>query len=220
MVAASDSAVVVPAAETAAPAEAVVPPTPPNPLLTVPETPARAPDIFRVRFTTSQGAFVVQAHRNWAPYGVDRFHHLVNIGYFTDIALFRVIEGFMCQFGIHGDPAVNAVWRDANIPADPVAGPSNARGYMTYAMGGSPDTRTTQLFINIDDNPRLDGMGFAPIARVVEGMGVVDRFYLGYGEGAPQGRGPDQSRIQIEGNAYLKNDFPRLDYILSAEILP
>lgn len=208
------------AAPSAEPAAEPEPAPPPNPLLSVPERPERAPDVFRVRFTTTQGDFVLQAHRNWAPHGVDRLHHLVKIGFYTDIAVFRVLDEFVAQFGIHGDPEVNAVWSAATIPADPVAGPSNARGYVTYAMGRSPDTRTTQLFINTGDNPMLDRMGFAPIGRVIEGMLVVDRFHSRYGEGPPQGRGPDQGRIQAEGNPYLRDRFPRLDYILKAEILP
>jgi len=123
----------------------------------------------------------------------------------------------MAQFGIHGDPQVAAVWRDARIPDDPVR-QHNTRGMMSFATAG-PGTRTTQLFINYGDNSRLDGMGFSPFGRVVEGIDVVDRFYAGYGEGAPRGRGPDQGRIQAEGNAYLEREFPELDYVTRATII-
>src|SRR5690606_29460403 len=137
---------------------------------------------------------------------------------YDDVAFFRVIENFMAQFGIHGDPAVNEAWREARIPDDPVV-ESNRRGYVTFAKMNVPNTRTTQLFINFRDNTQLDGMGFAPIARVVEGMDVVDAIYKGYGEGAPNGQGPAQPRIQAEGNAYLRQDFPELDYIQRASIV-
>jgi peptidyl-prolyl cis-trans isomerase A (cyclophilin A) len=125
----------------------------------------------------------------------------------------------MCQFGIHGDPAVSARWRDANITDDPVKG-SNTRGTITFATAG-PNTRTTQLFINFGDNSgSLDGQGFAPFGKVIQGMDVVDKINGEYGDGAPYGRGPDQGRIQGEGNTYLKKEFPDLDYIKSATILP
>ena len=175
-----------------------------------------APAVFKVKFKTTKGDFTVEATRAWAPLGADRFYNLAKMGYFTDIAFFRVISGFMVQFGINGDPAVSANWRNARIQDDPVA-QSNKTGYITYAMAG-PDTRTTQLFINFRDNAGLDSQGFSPFGRVTEGMNVVESIYPGYGEGAPGGMGPDQGRIQMEGNAYLKKDFPRLDYILSASI--
>lgn len=179
---------------------------------------ATAPDTFRVRFETTKGEFIVEAVRAWAPNGVDRFYNLVRNGYYNDVAFFRVIENFMAQFGIHGDPAVNAAWRNARIPPDPVV-ESNRRGYISFAMGRTPDTRTTQLFINFRDNTQLDEMGFAPIARVVEGMEVVDAIYSGYGEGAPNGRGPAQAQIQAQGNKYLRESFPQLDYITRASII-
>ncbi|HEX9185522.1 MAG TPA: peptidylprolyl isomerase [Vicinamibacteria bacterium] len=177
----------------------------------------QAPDRFRVRFETTRGPFVVEATRAWAPRGTDRFYNLVRAGYYDDVAFFRVIEGFMVQFGIHGDPRVNAAWRVARIPDDPVA-QSNRRGTVTYAMAG-PDTRTTQLFINFVDNASLDSQGFAPFGRVVEGMAVVDSLYSGYGEGAPRGMGPDQGRAQAEGNAYLRGSFPRLDLVKTARVV-
>jgi len=177
----------------------------------------RAPAMFRARFETGKGVVVIEVHRDWAPLGADRFYNLVKSGYFDNTRFFRVIPGFMAQFGIHGDPRVSAVWREAHIPDDPVR-QRNTRGMVSFATAG-PGTRTTQLFINYADNSRLDGMGFSPFGRVVEGMEVVDRLYGGYGEGAPGGRGPDQGRIQAEGNAYLERDFPELDYVRRATIV-
>ena len=177
----------------------------------------RAPATFRARLETSKGDVVIEVHRDWAPLGADRFYNLVRSGYFDGVRFFRVIPGFMAQFGIHGDPQVAAAWRDATIPDDPVR-EHNARGTVSFATAG-PGTRTTQLFINYSDNGRLDGMGFSPFGRVVEGLDVVDRLYGGYGEGAPGGRGPDQSTIQAQGNAYLERAFPELDYVKRAEIV-
>jgi peptidyl-prolyl cis-trans isomerase A (cyclophilin A) len=178
---------------------------------------AKAPDDFKVVFDTTKGKFTIDVTRSLAPNGADRFYNLVQSGYFKDIAFFRVIPGFMCQFGIHGDPDVSAKWRDANITDDPVKG-SNTRGTITFATAG-PNTRTTQLFINFGDNVGLDSQGFAPFGKVVEGMSVVDKINGEYGEGAPNGSGPDQQRVQMEGNAYLKKDFPDLDYIKSATVM-
>jgi peptidyl-prolyl cis-trans isomerase A (cyclophilin A) len=172
---------------------------------------ATAPETFRAVFNTTKGRVVIEVTRALAPIGADRFYNLVRSGYFTDIAFFRVIPGFMCQFGIHGDPAVSAKWRDANLNDDPVKG-SNTRGTITFATAG-PNTRTTQLFINFGDNGNLDGQGFAPFGKVIEGMDAVDKINGEYGES------PDQGRIQGEGNAYLKKEFPNLDYIKSASIL-
>ncbi len=180
---------------------------------------AQVPAVFKAKFATTKGDFVIEIHRDWAPRGADRFHELVKSGFFQDVAFFRAIDGFMVQFGIHGDPAVSAKWRGANIPDDQASGHSNSRGALTFATAG-PGTRTTQLFINFGDNGNLDGMGFTPIGQVAEGMSVVDSLYKGYGEGAPSGMGPDQGRVQAEGNAYLKRDFPKLDYIKSAQLVP
>ena len=179
---------------------------------------AKAPDAFKVKFETTKGNFTVEVTRSLAPNGADRFYNLVRSGYFKDLAFFRVIQGFMCQFGIHGDPKVSAAWRSAQIPDDPVKA-SNTRGAITFATGG-PNTRTTQLFINFGNNANLDNTGFSPFGKVTEGMDVVDKINGEYGEGAPRGRGPDQGRVQMEGNAYLKKAFPNLDYIKSASILP
>lgn len=176
-----------------------------------------APATFKAKFATSQGDFVVRVTREWAPLGADRFHNLVQNGFYDGCRFFRVIAGFMCQFGIHGDPAVSAKWRDARIDDDPVK-QGNTRGRLSFATAGR-NTRTTQLFINFGDNSRLDGMGFAPFGEVIEGMEVVDRLHSGYGEGAPRGNGPSQARIQTEGNGYLRDEFGKLDYILSATIV-
>lgn len=178
----------------------------------------KAPDSFRAKLITTQGDVVIEVTRAWAPNGADRFYNLVKAGFFTDIALFRVIDGFMAQFGIHGDPKVAAAWRDAKIKDDPSGKASNTRGMVTFATAG-PNTRTSQLFINYADNSTLDAQGFSPIGKVVEGMEVMDKIYKEYGEGAPRGKGPGQAQILREGNAYLKKDFPKLDYIKSAEIL-
>ena len=178
----------------------------------------KAPETFKALFDTTKGKFTIEVTRSLAPNGADRFYNLVRSGYFKDIAFFRVIPGFMCQFGIHGDPGVSAKWREATIPDDPVKG-SNTRGTITFATAG-PNTRTTQLFINFGDNTGLDGQGFSPFGKVTEGMDVVDKINSEYGEGAPSGRGPSQGQIQQEGNAYLKRDFPNLDYIKSVTILP
>ena len=182
-----------------------------------PQVNEKAPDTFKAKFETNEGTFVIEVTRAWAPLGADRFYNLVRNGYFTDVRFFRAIKGFMVQFGIHGDPKVSAVWRDARIKDDPVT-QSNSRGMVTFAMGGK-DTRTTQLFINLVDNANLDKMGFPPFGKVVEGMDVVDKLHTGYGEGAPRGTGPDQTRVQMEGNAYLAKSFPELDYITKASIL-
>jgi peptidyl-prolyl cis-trans isomerase A (cyclophilin A) len=178
---------------------------------------ATAPETFKAQFDTTKGKFTIEVTRSLSPNGADRFYNLVKSGYFTDVAFFRVVPGFMCQFGIHGDPDVSAKWREANIADDAVKG-SNTRGTITFATAG-PGTRTTQLFINFGNNTGLDGQGFSPFGKVTEGMDVVDKINGEYGDGAPYGRGPDQGRIQMEGNAYLKKDFPNLDYIKSATII-
>ena len=177
-----------------------------------------APDSFKVAVETNKGNFTIVAHRDWAPLGVDRFYHLVQLGYYDDTRFFRVLSGFMAQFGVNGDPKVNAAWDPLELRDDPVKQPTT-RGMVTFAMGG-PNTRTTQLFINYGDNRNLDAMGFAPIGQVVDGMAVVDSLYAAYGEGAPEGQGPDQTRVMTEGNDYLTKNFPKLDFIRSARIVP
>ncbi len=175
-----------------------------------------APAVYKAKFDTSKGSFVVEVHRDWAPRGADRFYNLVKNGFYDNARFFRVIDGFMVQFGINGDPNIAGVWRDANINDDPVK-QSNGRGTITFATAG-PNTRTTQVFVNFGDNAGLDGQGFSPFGKVVSGMEVVDSLYDGYGEGAPNGNGPDQGRIQQQGNAYLEKGFPKLDFIKTATI--
>lgn len=177
-----------------------------------------APNVFRVRFETSKGPFVVEAHRDWAPRGVDRFYQLVQSQYFDNVRFFRVVSSFMAQFGMHGDPKVNAAWEKLPIQDDSVR-ESNRRGYLTFAMRSDPNTRTNQLFINIVNNRPLDELGFAPIGRVVDGLAVIDSLYADYGEGAPRGNGPDQTRIRNEGNAYLEREYPKLDFIRQARLV-
>ncbi len=173
---------------------------------------AKAPAVFKAKFTTTAGDFVVEVHRDWAPLGADRFYNLVRGGYFTNAAFFRVVQGFVVQFGLSADPKVNKVWSVANIKDDPVV-QSNKRGSLVFATAG-PNTRTTQLFINYADNPRLDGMGFAPFGTVVEGMAVVDKIFPGYREA------PQQDQITEKGDAYLKANFPKIDKIKVAGIVP
>jgi peptidyl-prolyl cis-trans isomerase A (cyclophilin A) len=175
-----------------------------------------APASYKVRLKTTQGDIVLAVTREWSPNGADRLYNLVKAGYFEDVAFFRNIAGFMVQFGIHGEPGVNKIWRDARIDDDEVV-KSNTPGMVSFATAGK-DTRTTQLFINHGDNASLDGMGFSPVGQVVEGQDVVNKLYDGYGEGAPRGKGPRQDLMQEVGNPYLKEAFPKLDYIVSASI--
>lgn len=180
--------------------------------------PAAVPETYAVEFDMGDGStIVIDVHREWAPLGAARFYELVRNGYFTDVAFFRVIKGFMAQAGLHGDPKVNAEWRSKRIQDDPGGKQSNTRGMVSFATAG-PNTRTTQFFINFGDNSRLDGMGFTPFGKVRD-MKPVDAIYDGYGEGAPMGRGPAQGLIHSRGNEYLKTDFPKLSYIKSARIL-
>ena len=175
-----------------------------------------APAAFKVKFETSKGDFVVQVNKEWAPIGADRFYQLVQSNFFDNVRFFRVIAGFMAQFGISADPKTAALWETQKIPDDPVK-QSNTKGRITFATAG-PNTRTTQMFINLVDNTRLDDSGFAPFGEVVSGMDVVERLYSGYGEGAPGGNGPSQDLIRTQGNAYLEKDFPRLDYVKKTSI--
>jgi peptidyl-prolyl cis-trans isomerase A (cyclophilin A) len=176
----------------------------------------QAPATYKARFDTSKGAFVIDVRREWAPVGADRFYNLVKNGFYDDNRFFRVISGFMVQFGINGNPQVSAPWRAAQIKDDPVK-QSNKRGFITFATAG-PNSRTTQVFINFGDNVRLDTLGFAPFGQVTTGMNVVDQLYSDYGEGAPNGRGPNQGRIQAEGNSYLTKEFPNMDFVRKASI--
>jgi peptidyl-prolyl cis-trans isomerase A (cyclophilin A) len=176
-----------------------------------------APDKYSVKLETTKGDVVIEVTRAWAPLGADRFYNLVKVGYFQDVAFFRVLDGFMAQFGLHGTPKVTSAWRTAPIKDDP-ATQSNKRGTVSFATSGA-NTRTTQLFINYNDNVPLDRMGFSPFGKVTAGMEVVDSLYKGYGEGAPKGSGPDQGKIEREGNAYLRSRFPELDYIERATLV-
>jgi peptidyl-prolyl cis-trans isomerase A (cyclophilin A) len=178
----------------------------------------QAPPVYKAKFDTSKGPFVIEVHRDWAPIGADRFYNLVKNGFFDNVRFFRVVSGFMVQFGINGDPSLSARWREARIRDDAVK-QSNTRGMVTFATAG-PNTRTTQVFINFADNSQLNGMGFAPFGQVISGMNVVDALYSGYGEGAPRGSGPDQGRLQQEGNAYLMKEFGKMDYVKKATIEP
>ena len=173
---------------------------------------ALAPALFKAQFTTTKGDFVVEVHRDYAPLGADRFYNLVKNGYFTNASFFRVVPGFVVQFGLSANPAVNKVWMSANIKDDPVK-VGNKRGNIVFATAG-PNTRTTQLFINFSDNTPLDSMGFAAFGSVVDGMDVVDKIYSGYGQR------PDQQRITEEGDAYITKNFPMIDKITAAKILP
>jgi peptidyl-prolyl cis-trans isomerase A (cyclophilin A) len=175
-----------------------------------------APDTFRVKFETSKGEFVVDVHRDWAPNGADRFYYLVRNGFYDGVRFFRVLPGFIAQFGISGDPKLSLVWRKQAMYDDTLV-QSNKRGFMSFVASG-PGRRSTQVFINLADNPHLDTL-YVPFARVVAGMDVVDRLYAGYGDPGPGRRAPDQERIRKEGNAYLTREFPRLDYGKRATVI-
>lgn len=177
-------------------------------------------DVVDVRFEVQlspdkKGSVTVAVHPDWAPKGAERFLTLVDQGFFNDVRFFRVLKGFVAQFGISGDPATAAQWKSAKLSDDPVT-QSNSRGTLVFATSG-PNTRTTQLFINFGDNAFLDKMGFSPFATITEGMDIVDALYSGYGEGAPRGKGPDQNRLQSKGNTYLQADYPNLSYVISAK---
>ena len=182
-----------------------------------PATVTPVPDSYRVKFETTRGSFVVEVTRAWAPEGAERFFRLVEKQFYDDARFFRVVRNFVVQFGINGDPAVETRWRDLTMRDDAIS-ESNRRGMVTYAMAG-PNTRTTQVFINLKDNSRLDATGFAPFGRVVEGMDVVDHIYSSYGDAPPRGSGPDQSLIETQGNTYLDAKFPYLDRIRRARIV-
>jgi len=174
----------------------------------------KAPDSFTAVFETTKGEFEIKVTREWSPLGADRFYNLVKIGYFEDISFFRAVSGFMVQFGIHGDPAVNKVWKNANIQDDGKAVVSNEPGKVTFAKTGAPNSRSVQFFINYGNNSFLDNQGFTPFGEVTSGMDVVNKLYQGYGEKPSQA----QSTIQAQGNKFLKAKFPELDYIKSAKL--
>jgi len=176
-----------------------------------------APSVFKVNLDTTKGAVVIEVHRDWAPRGADHFYSLVKTGFYDGDRFFRYVRNFIVQFGINGDPKVNRLWSNANLPDDPVK-QSNATGTVVYATSG-PNTRSTQLFINLRNNAALDQQGFAPFGKVVTGMDVVEILYSAYGElSVMGGQGPDPSKIETQGNDYLANNFARLDYIKKATI--
>ena len=183
---------------------------------------AVAPDSFDTEMTTTKGVIAVRVIRAWSPHGADRFHALVRSGFFTDVAFHRTIRNFVAQFGISGDTAISRAWTNRTIPDDTVRA-TNKRGTMTFARGG-PRSRSTQLYFNLVDNtPRLDtlnGFGFPPIGRIVEGLAVMDSLNSEYSgtRGGPQTPGPNQDSIRRQGNAYLRRQFPRLDYIVRARV--
>lgn len=171
---------------------------------------AKAPAVYHVAFKTTRGTFVVTVHRAWAPRGADRFYNLVRARFFDGVVFFRVVKGFVVQFGISPDPAVSRAWQTANIKDDPVK-TSNTPATITFADAG-PNTRTTQVFVNLGNNAALDAQGFSPFGRVTSGMSVVNQLYSGYGEQ------PDQQQMSAQGNAYLRKHFPKLDHILTARV--
>lgn len=177
----------------------------------------QAPEVFQVNLDTSKGPVTIEVHRDWAPVGADHFYSLVKTGFYNDARFFRVVRNFVVQFGVSGDPQTNRLWSSVSLPDDPVK-QHNTRSTITYATRG-PNTRTTQVFINLKDNREsLDRTGFAPFGKVTAGMEAVDNFYNSYGDMPPRGQGPDPSQIQLQGNAYLESRFPRLDYIRKATI--
>jgi peptidyl-prolyl cis-trans isomerase A (cyclophilin A) len=174
---------------------------------------AKAPERFRARFETTKGTFVIEVHRDWSPNGADRFFNLVKNRYYDGLKFFRVVPGFVVQWGIHGDPSIATTWLKATIPDDPVK-ESNKRGFVTYAKSNAANSRSVQLFINLGDNVSLDGQGFAPFGQVTEGMDVVDKLYGDYGEGLTKLQG----RIAEEGNAFLEKNYSQLDSIKKATV--
>jgi peptidyl-prolyl cis-trans isomerase A (cyclophilin A) len=187
-----------------------------DPLLRPQDFDETAPAEYRVTLETTEGDVVIQIHRDWAPLGADRFYNLVRGGFYDDTRVYRVLDGFMAQLGLSGDPYVNQAWKSQFIVDDPVV-ESNTRGRVAFAKGGV-HTRTTEVFISTKDNSSLDAQGFAPFGEVVEGMGVVDAFYAEYGDGPPRGDGPYQAMAAARGNAYLDADFPQLTKVLSATV--
>jgi peptidyl-prolyl cis-trans isomerase A (cyclophilin A) len=181
------------------------------------ETSGPAPAEYRVLLQTTKGDVVVLVHRDWAPLGADRFYELTKIGFYDGDRFFRALRGFVVQFGVNGDPKVNKQWSEMSIKDDPPK-VSNKVGTVTFATSG-PDTRATQIFINIGDNSRLDSQGFTPFGEVTQGMEKLENVYMDYGDGPPSGSGPDQAAIADIGNRYLEEHFPKLDYIKTARVL-
>jgi peptidyl-prolyl cis-trans isomerase A (cyclophilin A) len=184
-------------------------------LLTPAALTAKAPAMYKAKFDTSKGAFVVEVHRDWAPLGADRFYNMVTNGFFTGVRFFRVIPMFMAQFGINGNPAVTQAWNKIDLKDDPANKQSNMRGFITYGTTGRPNSRGTQVFINYKDNSFLDSQGFVPFGQVVEGMEIVDMLNSEYGSAPQEGQG----RISAEGNKFLQTSFPKLDFIKTATVV-
>jgi peptidyl-prolyl cis-trans isomerase A (cyclophilin A) len=173
----------------------------------------QAPAEYKVRFAASNGTFTVAVHRAWAPIAADRFYNLVKNGFYDEARFFRVVPNFMVQFGMNGNPSITAAWAPTPMKDEPTK-QSNKKGYITFARTGAPNSRGTQVFINYKDNGFLDSQGFAPFGEVVEGMDVVEKITSQYGEK------PNQGQITANGNAYLTKEFPKLDYIKTATIVP
>lgn len=188
------------------PGKAASKPTPPPPM----------PDVYRVTLDTTNGEVVVEVHKDWAPEGAERFYTLVNQGFFDGARFYRVVRGYIVQFGYSGDPKIDSLWQSSFLPDDPVK-KSNKRGFVSFAQQGK-NSRTTQVFINLRDNPSLDKAGFAPFAEVVEGMDLVESIYSAYGDVPTRGSGPDPQLLGSQGNPYLTSKFPRLDYIRKATV--
>ena len=187
-----------------------------EPKASAPKKDPTAPDVFTVSLDTSKGPVEIEVHKDWAPIGAQHLYELVNRGYYDGNRFFRVTHSYV-QFGVNGNPQVSSMWSTANLRDDPVK-ESNVRGAVSYAKLG-PNTRATQLFINMRDNSKeLDKQGFAPVGRVVTGMEAVDGLYSAYGDMPPRGQGPDPSKIEVLGNSYLESRFPRLDFVKTATI--
>jgi peptidyl-prolyl cis-trans isomerase A (cyclophilin A) len=180
--------------------------------------PGPAPATYKVKFETTSGDFVVEVHRDWAPMGADHFQELVAAKFFDQCRFYRVVKRFVVQWGVSGDPLVNRKWGTLTIKDDPPK-QKNLKGTIAYAKEGV-NNRTTMVFVNLADNPRLDSTGFAPFGKVIAGMDVVEKLFAGYGDTPPRGEGPDPTKIQMQGNSYLEGRFPRLDYIKKATIVP
>ncbi len=179
-----------------------------------------APPQYKVKLQTTKGDVIILVHRDWSPLGADHFAELVKMGYYDNNAFFRALKGFVVQWGMNGDPAVNKSWSEITIKDDPPK-VSNKTGSVVFAKTGEPNSRTTQVFINIGDNSAsLDSQGFTPFGEVVQGLDVVMSLYMGYGDAAPQGGGPSQAAIADIGNPYLEEHFPKLDYVKKASLLP
>lgn len=190
---------------------------PPNPLLQPRSFVETAPESYRVRLTTTKGDVLIAVTREWAPLAADRFYNLVKARYYDGVAFHRVLDNFVAEFGIHGDPWVNAAWRQALMADEPVR-QSNTRGRLTFSKN-TPNSRTVQVFINLKDNRSLDEQGFSPFGEVLEGMGVVEALYSEYGDGPPRGQGVYQAMAIARGDEYLNEEFPLLDRIRKAILL-